>query len=496
MRLQEFATDVPVHPRRMNGLAQLPEEVLWTMLGFLDVRGLCTARLVCKHFHRSASRHLKALQLVGTALGDAPSTNFSQFTGLTRLAVCVTTYWEPQYDLLMHPRIAPFVTDIDIYRAPHHRQPEDLAHVVLLPKLRALRLEAEMEDVQVLPVGLEELHFRSPFGEDVSPLTRFSRLTELEMTVRDSASGLGSLTGLCKLRCLRLTCPDHGGVTSLHRGLLSLLTRLTSLVLALAPYRTRELRRLTDLAHLTGLSHLELSRRDNEMTREDLACLSGLTNLTCLSLVGFVLGDSVAGSSALVPLTRLVSLGLSCPDRILSPPILNVEKLQSLTLCGGRQGVSLLQRATGLTHLNVSWHFANASEYPQELGRALAGMSALRSLDLWLGGKLLGECRPGPSPISQASTSLTRVRCCGQFGALRSDFEACMSLPCLRSLELAHARDITPACVPALQAMTGLTELALVFTGIREYHLTDEVRAVFNVERLRRGWPRLKITVQ
>jgi hypothetical protein len=41
--------------------------------------------------------------------------------------------------------------------------------------------------------------------------------------------------------------------------------------------------------------------------------------------------------------------------------------------------------------------------------------------------------------------------------------------------------------------MSGLTQLDLFNTGIRLKHLTPEVRAEFDMERLRQGWRRLKL---
>jgi hypothetical protein len=53
--------------------------------------------------------------------------------------------------------------------------------------------------------------------------------------------------------------------------------------------------------------------------------------------------------------------------------------------------------------------------------------------------------------------------------------------------------DISRADLPALQAMSGLTGLTLRNVYIGPEDLTPEVRAGFDAERLRRGWPRLKL---
>jgi hypothetical protein len=229
------------------------------------------------------------------------------------------------------------------------------------------------------------------------------------------------------------------------------------------------------------------------MTHEDLACIPRLTKLTSLRLLGSHLAGVVGGSSVLLPLTRVVSVGLNFCSRMRHLPCLNVEELQSLTLHDVKRDISVLRRATGLTLLDLRSVFSCVGECPDELGHALAGMPRLCSLSLYLHLRNEEGCRPGPSPILQASASLTRLKCRGNFGAVDPDIEACLSLPCLRSLVLCYAPQVTAASLPALQAMTGLTELVLKYTGLRQRHLTPEVRAAFDDERLRRGWPRTKI---
>jgi hypothetical protein len=74
-----------------------------------------------------------------------------------------------------------------------------------------------------------------------------------------------------------------------------------------------------------------------------------------------------------------------------------------------------------------------------------------------------------------------------------TDAAACASLPALRTLQLSGIPEVTPACLPALQAMSGLFELTLFNTGVRSRDVTPEVRAAFDIERDKRGWPRLKL---
>jgi hypothetical protein len=95
------------------------------------------------------------------------------------------------------------------------------------------------------------------------------------------------------------------------------------------------------------------------------------------------------------------------------------------------------------------------------------------------------------NPVLRALTNLTCLDYKGHFTV--GDLEACANLPHLRELVLRGTREVTVACVPTLQAMSGLNDLKLLKTGIHQDELTPEIRAGFDVERLCRGWPRLKL---
>jgi hypothetical protein len=313
--------------------------------------------------------------------------------------------------------------------------------------------------------------------------------------VTRSAPGLKSLSALGALRSLRLRWHDREPAVS-HRELLSTFTMLTSLVLVLDGRASGGTTLFPGLARLTGLSHLEVTVQGWDMTRGDLARVSSLTKLTSLCLLGSHLAGIVGGSSALLPLTGLVSMGLNYCSHMSRLPSLNVEALQSLTLHDVRHDVSVLRRASGLTQLDLRCFFNSLGEYPDELGHALAGMPRLCSLSLHMHGRIEGGCRPGPSPILRASACLTRLKCSGDFGAVDPDIQACLSLPRLRSLVLCYTPEVTDASLPALQAMTGLTELVLEYTGIPQCFMTPDVRAAFDEDRLRRGWPRSKLYLQ
>jgi hypothetical protein len=268
---------------------------------------------------------------------------------------------------------------------------------------------------------------------------------------------------------------------------------LTSLTLK-CPFRTMpDSAFYVDLGHLTGLSHLEAPRLCWDPTHADVACLSSLTNLTSLDLVGCRLAGCVADSSALAPLVGLVSLGLEgdfCGMSLVQS--LNVQAIQSLSLSEVIDDVSVLERAMGLTRLRISCE--GDESYPHGLGPAIAKMSRLCSLRL--SAKFRWGREPHEvfhlSPILPTLTCLTSLRFRGTLGGL-GDIEACASLPALQCLWLSDTREVTPACVPILMSMTGFTALTLINTGIGQRHLTHEVISASDAERFCRGWPALEL---
>jgi hypothetical protein len=307
-----------------------------------------------------------------------------------------------------------------------------------------------------------------------------------------AAASLVSLTVLRNLRSLELLCKFEPS------GVLGKFTSLSSLSLRL--YRNmRPGTVFPDLACLTGLGHLAVSDMFNNeagayVTGKDLAFLTPLSKLTSLRLDGCTLADCLRGSSALVPLKGIVSLAFCYgPFGVSLLPMVDVAALQSLSVSCVRGDISILHRATALTHLEFSSHNRQIG-FPESLGPAIAKMSGLRALTLSLD---RGVWVPGVfdlGPVLRSLKMLTHLKFRGSFtvGA-RGDLKAIASLPCLKSLWLTRTSAVTPTCLPTLQAMSGLTKLVLCQTGISLMDLTPEVIARFDVERLCRGWPRLKL---
>jgi hypothetical protein len=473
-------------------LLELPLDLLWTIIGFLDMRSLCTARIVCRCFCQSASSHLKALQLDCAALEQHPTAIFTRFSGLTRLEVAV--HRESDLKLLAHPGIGPAVTHIKVWRFPPRggQNTDDLAHLGLLPKLHSLLVngvESDLANIELLPNGLEELTINDPYPwppdkglKDASPLTQFSNLTSVRIGM---AEGDGqSVRSLTSLRNLRSLCLGNFSAA----GVLSTFTMLTSLTWICDP-RVDRWSIFNDLSRLTQLSKLKVDAGFHEVAHEDLACVAQLTELTCLIMCNSWLPEWVPGSCPLSPLTRLASLGLyGLAGGVPLLASLNLEGLRSLKLGQVEGDTSVLRRATGLTQLEFESY---DSVSIRGLGATLRRMSDLRSLSLSV------HVAPGTKPFRLGHAlkplrHLTKLAYTGHF-EVDGDITACTSLPSLRSLGL-NASTITPACLPSLQAMPGLTQLAL--WSIRKAEVSPNMIEAFDAERLRRGWPRLKLCWQ
>jgi Leucine-rich repeat (LRR) protein len=483
-----IATDLPCTLCRTDWTTELPEEMLWKIMGCLDLRTLCTARLVCKLFRQSASGHLKALHLDSKDLEQSPSSSLTRLSGLRHLGVSING--SSQLPSFARLRIAPHISHVTVQWACFQDMQggtDSLAPLALLPNLRSLvmGLPVGVCEIESLPVRLKALHFAEPIRKDASCLTRFSGLRKLRVELAAGAGqSLGSLTSLRSLRALELTC----GVSALRA--LSTFTMLTSVTWDVGFDDASPGDMFREMGQLTGLSRLEVRDILGKVARDHLACLLPLTKLTCLGLDECELADDVAASTALVPLTRLVSLRLLCQAYGMSlVRTLNLEAFQSLELSLVKGDTSVLHRATGLTHLDLDcW----GSESLQGLGSTLRRMPELCSLSIDTGSKLQAQSAFNLSPVLQALTNLTKLRYSGNF-TVDIDLRACAALPGLRNLRLTGISEVTPSCLPALQAMSGLSELTLCHTGIRSADLTPEVRAAFGVERHVRGWPRVEL---
>jgi hypothetical protein len=482
---------------------ELPEELLWTIMGFMDDRTMCTTRLVCKRFRKISLSHLKALHLDCKTLKQHPTTDFTLCPAVTQ---CAVSFRSVSYlHLAGHPRVAPIITHIHVkaFQCPEAQIVESLAQLMHLTRLRPLSLPAVERDLcskLSLPLGLEELKMARPLGVsgsvsrpwgygmwDAAPLSRYCKLTELKSLMGEGVGlSVGSLASLSSLRSLELW--SYGCA----KGELSRFTILTSLTWILCAERNEWNIFCQGLARLTRLSQLSVRRVGGVVSIEDLACVSHLTGLTRLDIRGWNLPNMGAESTVLLPLTRLVSLEIQGGRRAMAVlSTLNIEVFESLAVIGmEREDVSVLQRATTLTHLEFTSNFGIKNG--DVFGHMLATLTGLRSLSV----TFFTHPRHVPdgfplAPVLQALRGLTKLVYRGNF-MTQDGWMACASLPCLQSMEVDSAHKLTSASLAVLQAMSGLTELRL---SVLWDHRLREVRAGFDEERLRRGWPRLKLDI-
>jgi hypothetical protein len=107
-------TDRVVALCRLGTLELLPRELFETILGFLDARTLCTARLVCHRFYFAASQFVHALRLTGDHLQWLHETPppFRNFPNVGRLTV--SDIGEQDICALYHPDVVDAVTHLSI----------------------------------------------------------------------------------------------------------------------------------------------------------------------------------------------------------------------------------------------------------------------------------------------------------------------------------------------------------------------------------------------
>lgn len=179
--------------------------------------------------------------------------------------------------------------------------------------------------------------------------------------------------------------------------------------------------------------------------------------------------------------------------------------LQSLGLANVSD-VSLLCWATGLTHLDLGCQIERGDRFVlQGLCPAVSGMSRLRSLDISFMVHSPQNYDYGDDgfpvevlrlkDVLRACTMLTKLVCRNLGLRPHMDLEACWSHRGLRSLTFSEYK-ITTACLPPLQAMSGLTELHLLHTDIQPADMTPAVIAAFDAERRKLGWPLLNLRIK
>jgi hypothetical protein len=473
------------------------------ILGFLDVRTLCTARLVCTRFRVAASRLIHSIKLSAPDLRTRPDTNFNSFPKLQR--VFIRGELPEDCDLLALPGICDAVTHVEVFQrgVPAPLLPP-LPNLVSLD-VRACHIEQGFWHDSLFPITLQELKLNGAIPcADAERLTRLTRLTGLCICLPpDLHEPFEGVTALTTLREL-VVCGPPTQIPYL--GKLTLLTRLSFLMTSFDPGLSPDL----DLAPLTclqNLMHLMVCSPypPEQLTRQHLPNIGAIASLKSLH-VRLQEGPLLAALDAayLAPLSRLTALSLRHADLGMDVPFLsrlNLEGLQSLELGSasrlGSEGLGILGRATGLTKLRLRFGRGAFTE-PLELGSAFFRMAKLLALSL--------EACPLPASSCFGAmgllTGLTSLTWSGAH-VTNDDMDACLGLTQLRVLRITpthpapfHSR-ITYDTLVALAQLPELTTLEVSerFASHRAA-LMERIHALVKTQRHDKGWPPLNLDLK
>jgi hypothetical protein len=164
-------------------LDSLPPELLETILGTLDVRHLCTARLVCTRFHVAASQFIHSITLSANHLRRHPETNLNSFPKLTRVMVVSDGKRKEDFAALTHPGVYNAVTHMDVKMYLHVHK-KVLFVVPPLPNLVSMPVTMYGFDISLLqfPLTLRELDLDDVVTVlEAEPITHLTRLTSLRI---------------------------------------------------------------------------------------------------------------------------------------------------------------------------------------------------------------------------------------------------------------------------------------------------------------------------
>jgi hypothetical protein len=481
----------------------VPPEVVEAILGSLDLRTLCAARLVCKLFRASASQFLHSLKLSPKGLRLHRITNFSNFPKLRRVTMLDVS--EADFPLLACPAVGDAVTHMTLVLGRVSASLEmGGASMPPLPNLVSLTvLYNNVNNPFKIPLTVKELFLDNYVAyPNAVNLIALTRLTCLRVNLYlDRQNPFEGLTALATLQQL-----DIGGPKSLipFLGKLTLLTHLHFRITAGGPDLDPSLT-FIPLTCLGKLVHLGIKSHDTSMSVQHVSEVSrtaeALTLLKSLAL-GLVHGPagSLLDAHAVRALSRLTGLGLSGSSVDASSlSWFYLEGLQSLTLqraAGLERGlVATLGRATALTKLSLSY-----GERGAVFGRtagvrlAISCMPQLRELSLSMENRAPHD--PWSFEAIRLLTSLTSLSWEGG-QVTNADLEVCLGLRNLHVLKIMPGRSggypprrVDPdTCV----ALAKLPELARF--EMRGAFGIDRgpIIALIESDRRSKGWPPLEL---
>ncbi len=493
---------------RLGDFGSLPAELWEPIIGFLDLRTLCTARLVSTFFRDEGARFLRSVKLGAEDLRRRPDLTLDQFPKLRRVALYGV---EKDFPLIAQSPFCKAVTHFITAVGPS--QMPTGAPLPPLPNLMSLTVylgaaNPALDYSTLFPATLEELLLEGSSRSSMSAaLKTLTKLTSLRAPVmfstHDRFSTLLALTSLQRL--------EIEGDESLFNFVteLTLLTYLRLKRIGVEGDWDRNL----DLGPFTRLQKLvHLGVTLYTLVPHQLAAIARIPCLKSLELEALILRPWAAlEAAALVPFARLTSLDLMCGYFDLSVlSKVNMEGLMALTLNGemgafGSEGLAFFGRATGLTHLKLWDRTTNVPNKPVELGQALSRMSSLEALSLRAAWSSTTSC----FEAIRLLTSLTKLEWEGEY-VTNADVRACLCLNKLRVLIIrpdgpAPSDGTTPETVFAVSKLPELRRVILAgashsdfFSVIDEklgFRLTDEGKAVINGERLARGWPVFRLAL-
>ncbi len=432
-----------------------------------------------------------SLRLSVEYLRAHPDTNFRNFPRLRHVAIAVVG--KDDIGVLSQPPIDDAITHLRLAEGWRwwHLKLDQFPHLPALPNLVGLTtLDYPVDSTFPLPLSLRDLYLGDPVpGANGDPLTRLTNLTSLRLECRGQGQGPHeALTVLTTLQ--RLSIEASPAVIPLV-GDLSLLTHLrfdrAGMVdqgLALD---------LTPLTRLNNLVHLEFGRVGSKLTREHFQAIEAISSLRSLHLE--VMQESQLPGLPFVfltPITRLVLRSFNQSKSFLSG--FQTEGLQDLSLERmhelGPEGVVALGRATGLTHLQLSYHKRGAAVWPGQVGLALMQMSRLRALSRALESSELPArtCVKAIGLLRQ----LTSLKWAGKY-VTNVDVQTSLGLRKLRVLSILSQipEPYDPIGADTVFALARLPELRKLSMkgkfGSRPFGLTDEVQTLVNGERHNKG---------
>jgi hypothetical protein len=482
---------------------RFPPEILEKVLGSLDMRTLCTARLVCKTLSSAASRWVHSIRVSAEYLREHPDTNFGHFPCLAQVAIAGILIED--LPLLALPAVANAVTDVDIQLVDHPLSSSRGPRPTLprFPNMRSMEIRRfELDNDFDFPPSLQKLVLEDWLCDrNGDAVLRLTGLTSLRLAVYDrqhsahAFEGLTTLTGLRKL--------DITGPASMLPCMGALLL-LTHLDWACHPHRDSPdtqpidlapLTRLQDLVHLGVYMYL-----DSGLILDHVVTIGLMTSLRSLKLRGKRVALVDLDTSLLTPLSRLTKLFLEegCMD-LSSLQRMNIEGLQDLTLLEahrwGPEVASVLHRATRLEHLHFTWSYRGGGRMEAgALVLALSQMSRLQSLLLAPGWLRYQSCFQAIGLL----TGLTSLHYSGS-DISPADVEECARLTKLRTLTLLP-NDFSP-CGPITSdeflAVAMLPELKSLVLGKQlgfwGYPATHDFAQWYNGPRHCKGWPPLEL---